>query len=183
MTHTNPPSPQASPIRTVFTAPTIFGLAHLHHLNEYILAHRRPTQSYLSALLTPSIILVGLLQSLFQFTYASLFGIFATFVYLRTGNLYSCVLAHSFCNWLGFPRVWGRVGVGIGERVVRAGAGGGKGGDDGAVLRDALSAGPADASLGMAWTLAYYLVLISGAFGFYKLLWPLTESSHALAVV
>jgi prenyl protein peptidase len=32
------------------------------------------------------------------------------------------------------------------------------------------------------WTVAYYIVLVTGAFGFYWLLFPLTESKHALPV-
>jgi prenyl protein peptidase len=35
--------------------------------------------------------------------------------------------------------------------------------------------------LGTAWTLAYYLLLFAGAYGFYQGLWRLTDSSNALA--
>ena len=31
------------------------------------------------------------------------------------------------------------------------------------------------------WTLVYYVLLLAGAWGFYMLFWPLTESGNALA--
>ena len=36
-------------------------------------------------------------------------------------------------------------------------------------------------NLGVGWTLVYYALLVVGAYGFFELLWPLTESSNALA--
>lgn len=38
----------------------------------------------------------------------------------------------------------------------------------------------ADGRLGIAWTVAYYVILVAGAFGFWRELWALTESSSAL---
>lgn len=35
--------------------------------------------------------------------------------------------------------------------------------------------------LGIHWTLAYYVLLVAGMVGFYRGLWPLTESRRALA--
>lgn len=55
------------------------------------------------------VIMVGLI-SCFQLLYTSLFGFFAAFVFLRTGNLFAAIAAHTFCNFMGLPRVWGRVG-------------------------------------------------------------------------
>lgn len=40
---------------------------------------------------------------------------------------------------------------------------------------------PKAGELGVAWTVAYYLLLFVGAYGFTKELWTLTESSNALA--
>jgi prenyl protein peptidase len=37
-------------------------------------------------------------------------------------------------------------------------------------------------NLGVGWTVAYYVLLVGGAWGFYKLLFPWTESSNALAM-
>ncbi len=37
-----------------------------------------------------------------------------------------------------------------------------------------------DGNLGIGWTLAYYVILLAGAIGFWKELWFLTESSSAL---
>ena len=33
------------------------------------------------------------------------------------------------------------------------------------------------------WSVAYYIILVAGAIGFYRQLFPLTESSYALPVV
>ncbi|KAK3114601.1 CAAX prenyl protease, partial [Teratosphaeriaceae sp. CCFEE 6253] len=141
----------------------------------------------------------GILRSLFQLTYTSLFGFFAAFVYLRTGNIWAVILAHSFCNWMGIPRVWGRVGqfaadyeditpdVAQGKRdegsdgAVKMGNSLMQGRDeDEAKTAQARSVGPAN--VGVGWTVIYYVLIFAGAFGFYKMLWPLTESRNALAV-
>lgn len=81
----------------MFTTPLYFGVAHIHHLYEFRLT--RPDVPFKFALI----------QSLFQLCYTTLFGWYAAFVFLRTGSLWTCVLTHSFCNWMGLPRLWGRV--------------------------------------------------------------------------
>lgn len=43
-------------------------------------------------------------------------------------------------------------------------------------------AAPTYQGKGIAWTVAYYLILVAGAVGFYYQLFPLTESNHALPV-
>lgn len=35
-------------------------------------------------------------------------------------------------------------------------------------------------TLGVGWTVGYYVLLVGGAWGFYRLLWTLTESGNAL---
>ncbi|KAF2855001.1 Abi-domain-containing protein [Plenodomus tracheiphilus IPT5] len=149
--------------QVVFLTPLYFGIAHLHHLYEFRITH-------------PEVPLVmAVLRSLFQFTYTSLFGFFAAFVFIRTGNVYTCMLAHTFCNWMGLPRFYGRVGVEAGVPIGPPGVG--KRDDDdersASILQDK----------DVAWTVAYYVILVAGAYSFYLLLFPLTESSHALPVV
>jgi prenyl protein peptidase len=155
-----------SPSRIVFITPLYFGIAHLHHLYEFRLTH--PEVSVLPAVL----------RTVFQFAYTSLFGFFAAFVFLRTGSLYAVIVAHSFCNWSGLPRFYGRVGVGAGVPI----------GPPGAKRDDERTSGVAGAmgkdrrgGLGTVWTVAYYLLLLAGAYGFYLELFPLTEGKYALA--
>ncbi|CAI6328307.1 unnamed protein product [Periconia digitata] len=143
----------------IFLTPLYFGIAHVHHLYEFRLTHPQ----------TP--LLLAVLRSLFQFTYTSLFGFFAAFVFLRTGNVYSIVLVHAFCNWQGLPRFWGRVGVEAGEPI----------GPVGVDQRNETKGHPG--GKGVIWTVAYYIILVAGAVGFYWQLFPLTESSHGLPVV
>lgn len=145
----------------IFLTPLYFGIAHIHHLYEFRLTHPQ----------TP--LLLAVLRSLFQFTYTSLFGFFAAFVFLRTGNVYSAILAHTFCNWMGLPRLYGRVGVEAGEPIGPPVAGN-KNDDDDA---------PRYQSKGIMWTATYYMLLVAGAVGFYWQLFPLTESNHALPVI
>ncbi|GAB7352899.1 hypothetical protein MBLNU459_g3490t1 [Dothideomycetes sp. NU459] len=174
---------KASPTYVIFVSPLIFGIAHLHHLHEFVVYHRRPQVSYVGTLLTPSVLLPGLLRSLFQFAYTSLFGIFAAFVFLRTGNVWACFAVHSFCNHMGFPRLWGRVGEGLGGHAGRT-LDNRRGETESASVRDAaeaLKAGADDQDLGIQWTVAYYILIFAGAAGFWKMLWPLTESDRALA--
>lgn len=150
-----------SPGRIVFLAPLYFGIAHVHHFYEFCLTHPD----------TPA--LAALLRSLFQFGYTTIFGWYATFVYLRTGSLLAVVLIHSFCNWCGLPRFWGRVQAGeyISPPITR-----GKEDSD-----DSIQVGVrGNSGLGVGWTVAYYVLLVAGALGFAQGLWPLTESYHAL---
>lgn len=147
----------------IFLTPLYFGIAHVHHLYEFRLTHPH----------TP--MLLAIARSLFQFTYTSLFGFFAAFLFLRTGNVLSLILAHSFCNWMGLPRFWGRVGV---EAGVPIGPPSVEKKDDGDRDEE-----PSLESKGITWTIAYYVILVAGAYGFYKGLFPLTESSYALPVV
>jgi prenyl protein peptidase len=177
----------------IFLTPLFFGVAHVHHLYEFMLTHPY----------TP--LLPVLIRTLFQLTYTAIFGAFATFLYLRTGSLPAAILTHAFCNCMGLPRVWGRVGkdiivveagVSLGPHDVHDGSQNAgarvheKSYENNGVRRQA---GPSqrqtwEASvpyqqfthMGTSWTLLYYMLLVSGAVGFWKLLWPLTESSAAL---
>ncbi|KAF8470202.1 hypothetical protein BDZ91DRAFT_720141 [Kalaharituber pfeilii] len=79
----------------VFTTPLFFGIAHIHHLYEFLLRN-------------PGRLGFGILRTAFQFTYTTLFGWFATFVFIRTGSAWNAILVHSMCNWLGVP-TFGRV--------------------------------------------------------------------------
>ncbi|TVY19324.1 putative CAAX prenyl protease 2 [Lachnellula arida] len=145
----------------VFLTPIIFGLAHVHHFYEYRITHPQ----------TP--VVGALARSFFQLAYTSMFGSYATFLYLRTGSLLAVVLAHAFCNWMGLPRFWGRVTRGT-DDIMGAELGGGKRSEDG--VKNA-----ADGSLGITWTIVYYILLVAGLYGWTKMLWTLTESPAALA--
>lgn len=150
---------QVSPGRIVFIAPLYFGIAHVHHFYEFRLTHPD----------TP--VLAALLRSVFQFGYTTIFGWYATFLYLRTGSLVVVILVHSFCNWCGLPRFWGRVEAGepLGPPMTR-----GKEDSEGS------SATVGDGQLSIGWTIVYYMLLVGGALTFAQCLWPLTESYYAL---
>ncbi|KAI9826239.1 MAG: hypothetical protein M1819_007406 [Sarea resinae] len=166
----------AAAATVTLTTPLYFGIAHVHHFYEYTLTHPH----------TP--LLPALLRSLVQFAYTSLFGFYATFVFLRTGSLPAAILAHAFCNWCGLPRLWGRVepGVPIGPPDI-----GSRRKRDGEDVRGAVGAvgqfrvgppagGETDEGEDIAWTVAYYIILVGGAAAFYECLWALTESGNAL---
>lgn len=151
---------QTSNTTIIFLTPIIFGLAHVHHFYEFRISHPH----------TP--VVSAILRSLLQFTYTSLFGGYATFIYLRTGSLLSVILVHAFCNWMGFPRFWGRVSAG--DTVMGPDVGVGKRSEDGnATLSN-------DGRLNVMWTIAYYALLIVGAMAWRQLLWPLTQSESTL---
>lgn len=148
-----------SPGRVVFISPLYFGIAHIHHFYEFRLTHPD----------TPA--LAALLRSLFQFGYTTIFGWYATFIYLRTGSLLAVILVHSFCNWCGLPRLWGFVEAAEpqGPPITRG-------------KEDSDEKGPSfnDGKLSLGWTVAYYLLLVVGAVAFSQCLWPLTNSYNAL---
>ncbi|KAL4776180.1 hypothetical protein BDW60DRAFT_107819 [Aspergillus nidulans var. acristatus] len=148
-----------NPGRIVWVAPLYFGVAHVHHFYEFRLTH--PDTSVSAAVL----------RSVFQFAYTTVFGWYATFVYLRTGSLFAVILIHMFCNWCGLPRLWGRVEAAV-------------------PIRPTFNRGKEDSDrsleysyghLSIGWTVAYYALLVGGAIGFGCSLWSLTESLHALA--
>ncbi|KAF7845949.1 hypothetical protein BT93_L5834 [Corymbia citriodora subsp. variegata] len=83
----------------ILLTPLYFGIAHIHHLYEFRLTH-------------PSAPVAAVLaRTLFQFAFTTVFGWYASFVFLRTGCVWSVVLVHAFCNWMGFPKLWGKVRV------------------------------------------------------------------------
>lgn len=186
-----------SPTRIVLTIPLIFGLAHFHHIFDQLRHRTAPGK-----MLPPSGIVLQLLAMMvFQFGYTSLFGFFTAFVLLRTGNIYAAIVAHSFCNCMGLPRVYGRVGqdttlpphitvdasqtkrdespdgkVKVGHSLMQQEDEQSTGAEQEKAAQGALPR-----NLGVQWTVGYYLLLVGGAVGFYRLLFPLTASSNALA--
>lgn len=187
-----------SPLRIVFVTPLVFGLAHLHHLFAF-LQSRTPSNQRFPPLSTW---IKGILLSAFQFTYTSLFGFFAAFVFLRTGNLWAVIVAHSFCNKMGVPRLSGRVGQfehHLPLRSTTSDVAQGKRDDDGTFVpgspvnvgnslmqdeydesKEAFAALEGSGSLGIGWSVVYYVLIFVGAYGFYEMLFPLTESGNAL---
>lgn len=156
----------ASKSTIIFATPIIFGLAHIHHFYEFRITHPN----------TP--VGAAVIRSLFQLGYTTLFGSYATFLFLRTGSLLAVIFVHSFCNWMGLPRFWGRVGAvepllgssnQIEQRVKR---------DENKNMVAAIQVAEGRSSI--CWTVAYYVLLLLGAFGFWKEIWALTESSSAL---
>ena len=142
----------------IFLTPIIFGLAHVHHFYEFRITH-------------PHTPLIGaVLRTLLQLSYTTLFGGYATFLYLRTGSLLGVILVHAFCNWMGFPRFWGRVTAD--QTVI--------GPDLGETKRSGDFKRNGDIELGILWSFTYYILLVMGAIGWWHFLWPLTESDLAL---
>ncbi|XP_078440762.1 farnesylated protein-converting enzyme 2 isoform X1 [Wolffia australiana] len=74
----------------LFFSPIFFSLAHLNHLWE--LYFERGCD-FLRALT-----IVG-----FQLGYTVIFGAYAAFLFLRTGNLICPIVAHILCNMMGLP--------------------------------------------------------------------------------
>ncbi|KAI1412981.1 hypothetical protein F5Y13DRAFT_189782 [Hypoxylon sp. FL1857] len=139
---------QTSVTTTIFLSPLVFGLAHLHHYYEFRLSHPHVATSLM------------LMRSIMQLGYTTLFGAYATFLFLRSGSLLAVFAVHAFCNCMGLPRVWGRV---LPVVVID---------DRGQSSRPSL-----------LWTLVYYVLLVAGAVGWYRNLGPLTDSSNALVAM
>ncbi|XP_063831097.1 CAAX prenyl protease 2 [Ostrinia nubilalis] len=77
------------PLTAVFTGPLLFGIAHFHHMLERM----RSGYDFKTALMI----------STFQFTYTSLFGAYSAYLFARTGHFVAPLVAHIFCNHMGFP--------------------------------------------------------------------------------
>ncbi|KAF8748873.1 hypothetical protein HU200_012800 [Digitaria exilis] len=73
----------------IFLSPVFFSLAHLNHLFEL----QQQGCNFMRSLL-----IVGV-----QLGYTVIFGWYAAFLFIRTGNLVSPIVAHVFCNMMGLP--------------------------------------------------------------------------------
>ncbi|KAI9483011.1 MAG: hypothetical protein EXX96DRAFT_536379 [Benjaminiella poitrasii] len=77
----------------IFVSPLYFGIAHLHHAWDNYQKFGKTRQA----------LKMAILSSLFQFVYTTMFGWYASYLFLRMGKLWPPVLCHSFCNIMGFP--------------------------------------------------------------------------------
>ncbi len=147
--------------KTILLTPVIFGLAHGHHFYEFRLTHPRVPAA------------AALARSLFQLCYTTLFGAYATFLFLRTGSLLAVCAVHAFCNCMGLPQVWGKVEpvpVLAGGDVDETGGGAAGGQQKGQRRRGSV----------LLYTVVYYVLLVGGAVMWWKKLWVLSESGNAL---
>ncbi|KAI1174176.1 CaaX protease [Nemania sp. FL0916] len=152
-----------STTKTIFLSPVIFGLAHVHHFYEARLT--RPHEPVAAALV----------RSIVQLLYTSLFGAYATFVFLRSASLLAVFAVHAFCNVMGFPRFWGRVEPYMAEFEFD--------GDGDDRRKMAARNGRSGSNRGrptILWSLVYYVLLVVGAIGWWKNLGTLTASENAL---
>jgi len=98
----------ASRRAVIFASPLLFGVAHVHH---YFEVKRRFLDRYGEAArlseLQHRASVAAILGVAAQFAYTSAFGAFAAFALLRGGHLAGPVVAHAFCNAMGFPDVSG----------------------------------------------------------------------------
>ena len=72
-------------------SPLVFGFAHLNHGIEMYRAGHYWGQ------------IIGVCG--FQCLYTTLFGYLTNRVFVNTGNFWCCFAAHSFCNFIGFPKL------------------------------------------------------------------------------
>lgn len=75
--------------RICLTTPLLFGMAHLHHAYG-IIKRGVPIMQAISI-------------CLFQLIYTTLFGYLTNCVFINSGSVWCCFIAHSFCNSMGFP--------------------------------------------------------------------------------
>lgn len=132
---------------TILLSPLVFGLAHIHHFYEFRITN-------------PQVhVTVAIIRSLFQLSYTTLFGAYATFLFLRTGSLLTVFLVHGFCNSMGLPRVWGSVQLTRNGREV------------------------GDKAWNRIFTILYYVFLVLGAYMWWLNLGPLTQSRSPLLII
>ncbi|KAM7204023.1 hypothetical protein V8F20_003721 [Naviculisporaceae sp. PSN 640] len=140
--------------KTIFLTPVIFGLSHVHHFYEFRLSNPQVPAK------------MALFRSIFQFGFTTLFGAYATFIFLRTGSLVAVCAVHAFCNSMGLPRLWGRVEPPPNEAEVEGGR------------RQGQEQGERRPSI--LWTVGYYTLLVAGAVSWYRNLWVLTGGGNGL---
>ena len=84
--------PEMKPSLAVVVSPMLFALCHLHHLLEW---YRRPSTPF-------NEVCLGVL---FQVCYTFVFGTYAAYLFVMTGNIIGPILAHVFCNFMGVPPI------------------------------------------------------------------------------
>jgi prenyl protein peptidase len=80
----------------VFISPLLFGLAHFHHMLEHFYQNAHAQQRRVSS----STIIFS---HVFQFAYTYVFGVYSSFLFLRTGHFIPSFIAHGLCNGFGVP--------------------------------------------------------------------------------
>ena len=85
--------PAAGELYAVLFCPFFFGIAHVHHLIDWYRKNDGTAFSH------------ACLSVIIQICYTSIFGLFAGFLFVRTGHLASLVLCHSLCNMMGLPPI------------------------------------------------------------------------------
>lgn len=65
-------------------------VGHVHHAYEFYLNH--PQQKTMMVIRTAV-----------QFTYTTLFGWYAAFLFVRTGSVWPPIFVHAMCNYFGVP--------------------------------------------------------------------------------
>lgn len=132
-------------MKVVFLTPLVFGSAHLVHFYE----------SRITSPETP--LSVAIIRALVQLTYTTLFGAYATFIYVRTGSLLAVTAVHAMCNALGLRFIWGYVQP-----------------------YWISPAAPKNTTTLLAWTVPYYILLLGGVIAWWLCLYSLTYSGMAL---
>ncbi len=75
---------------TITISSLMFGFAHSHHFLS---------QRYLNSDMRR----VNAIAALEQMTYTTLFGMYASLLYLKTRFLFTPIIVHSYCNLMGLP--------------------------------------------------------------------------------
>lgn len=78
-----------SPFRTVLENPLYFAFAHFHHALELVAFGH----SFWAVVRI----------TVFHFLVTSLFGVYAAYLFVRTGSVWPPALAHMLCNYMGPP--------------------------------------------------------------------------------
>ena len=76
----------------VVIPPLLFACSHFHHL-WYQIKHNYGVNNTKVACLRVS----------FQLFYTMIFGFLASIIFIRTGNVFSAMIMHIWCNCMGFP--------------------------------------------------------------------------------
>eukprot|EP01084_Bolivina_argentea_P228469 385864_1 len=75
----------------IIIPPILFGLSHAHHI------YYQMTHAYGASRSQACLTVV------FQLFYTSVFGVLASIIFIRTGNVFAAMLMHIWCNSMGFP--------------------------------------------------------------------------------
>lgn len=93
--------PHLCGLESVGDGMSLLTIAHAHHAVEVFTKGGKTSQAAVQAIVGARKFVPDVTDPVFQLSYTTLFGWYASYLFLRTGSIVPPLLAHGFCNYMG----------------------------------------------------------------------------------